>query len=482
MDAPLTTQPPAPSQAVPANPARAARWLAGILVLALALRLILFLSLVRTPQAFLQSDAGSYDQLAANLVSRGVFSDLDRPPYTPDAFRTPLYPLFLAGIYWVAGRSYAAVVLVQCLLSLATVYLVYRLGRLVSGVTAGLAAALIAACDAGQIIHANLLLTETLYTFLLVSALLPLWWLVSGGRLRLAVVVGLLLGLGTLCRPVAIYLPIALAAFVTLALAASLRRRAAAAGLLLLAYGLTLAPWLARNWLTFDTPGLTSIQGYNLLFFNAGYLRAQLEHKTLEQADAELQTEVQPALAAAGDNPFRQEAVYQSYGLSLIRQHPLLYARLHAQGAVLMLVLPNTNFLANMLGILTTSTGLIADLRTRGLLENIRALGQFYRDYLSRSPHLLLFLAALVLEVAGLLAAYLLDLAGLWAWLRARRWAALGLLLVPMAYFVAVTGPVGYGRYRIPIMPLVAVLAGVGAAALRQRWSRRAARSRAALS
>lgn len=37
------------------------------------------------------------------------------------------------------------------------------------------------------------------------------------------------------------------------------------------------------------------------------------------------------------------------------------------------------------------------------------------------------------------------------------------------------TKPMGYGRFRIPIMPLVAVLAGIGAAAVFGRRARRPA-------
>ena len=450
--------------------ARTRRWLIAILLVALILRFGLLLSLAQDPRRFLQSDASGYDQIAANLVAHAAFSVADQPPYLPDAFRTPLYPYFLAAIYWIAGRSYVAVVVVQCLLSLATVGLVFKLGSVIGGRAAGLAAALIAALDVGQIIHANLLLTETIYTLLLVLALVVLWRLLAGGRLWLAAGAGVLLGLGTLCRPVALYLPLALAALAVAVMQTGWRRRLAAAGLLLAAYALTLAPWLARNQLIFGAPRLSSIQGYNLLFFNAGYLRAQVEHVPLEQADAELAREVRPALAAAGDNPFRQEAVYQAHAGQIIAAHPWLYARLHAQGALLMLVLPNTNFLANMLGILSTPTGLIANLRTRGLWESLRALGDFYQSYLSRSPQLPLFLGALALEAASLALAYLLDLVGVWALLRARLWPALGLLLVPMLYFMAVTGPVGYGRYRIPIMPLAAVLAGAGAVVVGRRW------------
>jgi len=56
-------------------------------------------------------------------------------------------------------------------------------------------------------------------------------------------------------------------------------------------------------------------------------------------------------------------------------------------------------------------------------------------------------------------------------WISERRWTAAVFLLVPVLYFMVVTGPVGYGRYRIPIMPLLAVLAGLGVNALLARRS-----------
>ena len=448
-------------------------WLYIVLAVAVLLRLGLMLSLLDNPRNFVQSDAPGYDVIAINLINHRAFSGDADAPFQPDAFRTPVYPLFLAGIYAVFGHAYAVAVFVQCLISVVSVYLVFRLGRQMIGPTAGAAAALLTAVDAGLIIHANLLLTETLFTLLLILALTALWRFTQTRQARYGVMCGVWLGLATLCRPVTQYLVFGFAAILLVAIRPRWRRGLQAAVVLILAYTASVSPWLIRNWLTFGTPQVSSIQGYNLFVFNASYLQAQLDHTTLEEAQAGLSKQIEPQLAAAGDNQFEQAAVYQAAALQIIGQHPLDYLRLHIQGAVLMLMLPNTNFLANMYGILSVQTGLIANLRTRTLTENFQALLQFFQSYLSSSPKQAIFLIALIVEMITLLITYGLALIGTASLIRSKRWLLLAVLMIMLIYFAALTGPVGYGRYRVPISPVLALLAGAGLAAyLNRRKSR----------
>ena len=118
------------------------RWLVIGLLLAVAFRLVLaYLGSDFPYSNILSAEVDTnrlYKPLAVNLMAGHGFSMDLAPPYHPSVFRTPIYPLFLAGIYWLASFvmtpaslsfNDTAVVLVQILLSAASCLVFYGLAR-----------------------------------------------------------------------------------------------------------------------------------------------------------------------------------------------------------------------------------------------------------------------------------------------------------------------------------------------------------------
>ena len=58
--------------------------------------------------AYQSLDSTEYYQIAQNVAARGTFSQATEPPYEPDTWRTPGYPLFLAFIMKLGGDSATA--------------------------------------------------------------------------------------------------------------------------------------------------------------------------------------------------------------------------------------------------------------------------------------------------------------------------------------------------------------------------------------
>ena len=74
-------------------------------------------------------DCGEYHALARSLVEHGAFSQSEAPPFAPDTWRTPGYPLFLAAIMLVVGKSPVALVLAQQVLAMINVLLAFCVAR-----------------------------------------------------------------------------------------------------------------------------------------------------------------------------------------------------------------------------------------------------------------------------------------------------------------------------------------------------------------
>ena len=183
--------------------ARIPKSLGMILAVGLALRLVLLVGVGHSPQ--LHSDEPDYNGLAVNLVEHGEFAFTSGVPTSlvPTSLRPPLYPAFVAGIYWLFGlENWPAVGAIQALLSLCTVWIVYRLGTEVYSTQVGLWAGGLACFYPSLLGYNNLILSEVLFTFLLCSALLALVRGLQENSLATFGVSGVLLGLAALTRSV----------------------------------------------------------------------------------------------------------------------------------------------------------------------------------------------------------------------------------------------------------------------------------------
>jgi hypothetical protein len=165
--------------------------------------------------------------------------------------RTPLYSLFLAGLIQAVGPSLDRLLAVQHLFGLLTIGLTFLLGRLTFGPLAAGVAALAVAINGSMLTMEHVLISEALYTPLLLAELAALIGALRTRRAGLWLLVGILLGLGTLCRPLGI--GVLLVALVALPFASIPRPQLLrGAGLLLLGAAICVSPWIVRQSLVHD--------------------------------------------------------------------------------------------------------------------------------------------------------------------------------------------------------------------------------------
>jgi hypothetical protein len=186
--------------------------LIAVLALALAVRLVAVIA-VDTPQQAprtpAESDAPTYYALADHLLDgTGYRYDAGE---APTAKRTPGYPLFIASIFKVFGRSFTAVRLVQCVVDVATAYLVFALTVLALGSAGvGVLAALGYAVYLPAVQSTTYIMTETTYTFSLVLATTLTVLAARARNYLLYAISGITFGISAMVRPGAILLPFAL--------------------------------------------------------------------------------------------------------------------------------------------------------------------------------------------------------------------------------------------------------------------------------
>ncbi len=238
-----------PADAV-GGPEGRVRWLLAIGLVALAVRVVYVVVVLRDYQPV--SDALHYHSLAAQVGDgRGLVHDFPfgRPHAT--AFRPPLYPVVLGGVYAITGARLGVAQAVNVVLGTGVVVLAALLAWRLAGRTAGVVTGLLAAVYPPLLFNDGAPLSEPLGLLVLLATML----LLVDGRVAGA---GVTSGLLLLTRPSAPLFVAALGGWVLWRLG---WRRALS---YVACVALVVAPWLLRNWVRLGAPVLTTSVGFNL--------------------------------------------------------------------------------------------------------------------------------------------------------------------------------------------------------------------------
>jgi hypothetical protein len=232
----------------------------ALLLVALLVRAALH---TRSP-AFVAKDSQSYF-LPGWEIARGL-------PFELGQRRTPAYPLFIAAVILALGEELRALALAQHVLGLATVLVTYLLGRLTFGRGAALLAGALVALNGPLLIYERYVMSESLFGLLLALSLLAAVAALKRPDWRRWLLMGLLLGLAVLTRPLAQVL-VPLTGVAALRSGGRQWRRGVLCALALVA-GLAAVqgPWVLRNAVEKGNPSASTF-GRTLIARTAYYDR-----------------------------------------------------------------------------------------------------------------------------------------------------------------------------------------------------------------
>ena len=181
-----------------------------IVVLGAALRFqVISTTVVNNP---IRADARIYYFAALNLERWSVFSKAEPSESAPkpDAFVQPGLPFAITPLieYPPTERMLFRINTIQAILGTLTILLTFSFFRLFTTPTIALGAALLTAISPHLVVMTTYLLTETLFTFLLMSCMVFFGYALRKEHTVLAVIAGGLLGLSALTRATTEYLPL----------------------------------------------------------------------------------------------------------------------------------------------------------------------------------------------------------------------------------------------------------------------------------
>jgi len=436
--------------------------LLAVVALSLSTKLGLLLrAWLMNPGAVWHPDSIAYQQLALNLVRSGQFSRSLSAPPAPELLRTPGYPLILALASSLTASPALLVLLLQVAAATGTVAMTWLLGRRLAGPRAGLMAALFVCLDVASVGTCLKLMTETFFALCIVAAV---WFFLQGRPARAALVsfflAGVSLGLAVLIRPVAYYLPLlALIPLLLPALRRVERRRTTLAPLAVFLVGplLLIGGWHARNFVRAGTIAYSDQGAFNLLFYRAAGALAMSEHRDLFEVQHDLgfdnaTGDYSEYLARRGG--LRESGLSRRWtadAVKLAARHPWSFLAVTARGAAAFLFEPGSFEAASLLKLVTPDEG-------AELLRLLQLAPLTVPGYLLGRQALLLLTLYSILSL-------LLLYVGVGLWFRRRRGdkAAAAVMLAVIGYFVLVSaGPEARARFRVPVVPLLAVVAAAG--------------------
>ncbi len=413
----------------------------GLLAFAVLLPLGAML-LVNNPAYYLANDTMSYVRPGAEFWQSGRYFSPYFDRLEPEMDRTPAYAILVGFFYregtgtsWVTGM-----LALQLLFRLLTVVLILTLplrgtdrkfdGRI-------LAAAFVV-LDIPSTLLVGKLLTETLSTFLVMLTV----WLYFRWRqcacVSVLIFAGIVAGISVLCRPINLFLPVILTGAVAWEVYTLRRPRVLIAGFLL---GALLFPgaWMARNASYAGRPVISLTGSRSLLFYRAAGVLADSQGADFAAIQAELQHADSAIIREQTLRPWEAATRRSAQARDILREHKALVLRQTVNGFLRAMFDPGKSQVYTWVAALNGGDG-------STLPDSPGVLGYGFVGWGT-------------LHLAGI---YLLIVWVCWRAVRQRHlpspamFACLGTALLLV---LAASGPESYSRFRLPVMPLLALVA-----------------------
>jgi len=287
--------------------------------IAILFRLFVVFTVGETPVLI---DMEEYHELAVSVLEgRGYASD-----HGPTAFRPPLYPLFISGIYAVTGSpNIHAVRIVQAILGGVEVWLLWRVASLWFGSAVAVGASWILALYPTRLIYATFIHRETLLGVLWLWQVYAFYLLThSRPRFTMYLSTALAVSLGILCNAVLLATTAVLSIFLLIGSLPrggdTYLRRFGMLSIVWLGAIIFILPWSIRNhralgeWVWVNTKGGRALWEGN----NPGWMEGR--------AEMEIRSEQWKAMS--GMNEVESDRFAREQAIWFIRRHPDQFAYL----------------------------------------------------------------------------------------------------------------------------------------------------------
>jgi hypothetical protein len=261
--------------------------------------------------------------------------------------------------------------------------------------------------------------------------------------------------------PIAAYLPAVIALFLIFFL--PYRKKNLTAGAVYLAGCLLIvSPWLIRNKIVFNSAFLSTISSKNMLYYRAAGVLSVKHGISLPESQSILFEDVDSRIADRDFDPVKRAGYERMLGKRIILENPGIYAVNHFTSSAAMLLSPMRSSLDLQLGL--ASTGSTLDVwRGRNILSVFQKLRESTSGF---TFYMVIFQMVMTLIVSALMLTALVS-----ALLRKASFLYSIPFIIIAYFFLLSGGPEAYARFRVPIVPFIATVSGLGIFCMRNYLS-----------
>ena len=428
-----------------------------IFFLALTIRSFFFLQLLDHPEVVKQPDSGEYISLANGLLQHGSFCHIDKPG-DPNVMRMPGYPVFLSSVLWLFHGSLLAAVIIQIVLDSLSCVLISYLGELIQK-NVGFLCGILATVNMGMITYSHFILTDSLFIFVLVVLLIFLFRFMQESTWRIAAILAFTMGLAVYVRSVALYLPVIILIFLFLYLIIekgfTLLKTAGRILFIALIFVSLLSPWYVRNHIHYGRFQLMAQSGAHMLKYVVPFIwqysKAISFMEGMKRTEEAFSEEIEKqGIDLKKISPFERSDLQVELAIDFIKKEPVsAIMKAFVFGMAKNVFAPAIIDLSYLLKVkrphFFNTKGNTFIERTRNFIRNMEGFFSF----------------AVMGSMGIMIVVRTLQLWGFISLVHRRTWHGLCLFLT-ILYFLLVSGPVGYAKYRLPFEPLLVVLLGIG--------------------
>lgn len=372
------------------------------------------------------------------------------PPNSPDPTRTPLYPSFILLFHYLKLNG-EWIVYAQALMGALTASMAVKTAQLINrNNLANVFVGILVAINLPSIFMGNMVATEIPFTLLLT---ISIYYAVKGIRFREEQAIHfsvLFMAIATLCRPISLYFLFLIPVLYFLTSGFGVFTKIKTLILHLVIISILIGPWVYRNQQVFGKAFYTNVSEINLLFHTTGQIRSIAENKPQKSFELSYREN------ELGHLDFVNDPAANAYFIDFARkeskrvisENPAVFVKMWTTSMVMFFIKPmRAYFNMQLKGV--TSYQSIASVESR-------SEGSLLNKTINNSDTTTLILVLIQLIQLGFI--YFGIILSLKYWFK-NNLIIFGLLGLLVLYMMAVSGLTEVdGRFRIPIIPILAIL------------------------
>ena len=359
-------------------------------------------------------DSQEYKALAINIIKKHKFSWDDEPV----TFRTPFYPLFISLIFLIFGIKDFPVMFFQVIFSTITVYILYLIAKKVYNEKVALISSILFALDPLSIFYSSLYMSETIFIFLFLVSIY--FFVIKNYEIS-----AIFLSLSSLTKPISLYSFLFFLPFI---------KKFKNMIFFLLIFSILPFLWTLRNYKNYKVFKFTSIDGFNLLYYNASIFESLKKNILLQDVRDSFSKNLKDE-----DNPLKLSIYASKIAFNRILKEPFHYLLFH----------------------LKTSIRIIFSTKSEDILLKIKGerkeTFEFYKDVIKGNVfgiYKYIIILFCFLEVS--LAFLIIFLGVFFTFIKRGKFEFLSLFLI--LYFFILSGMLQEARFRFPIISISYIL------------------------